>query len=353
MEQQRSAVEVQLAEAKGYAEQAEAIYSDYMGVEALLKKLQQVTEGTNWEQARQALSGVPGLVKLEPEEHRVVAPIAGREVTLDYTLGVEGNANALYQTGKECRDKAQGAQEALKETERRLAQKEKEGESRRKEAKKAVRKTKEFWFERYKWFITSGGRLVLGGRDAHSNDQLVKKHLKTTERFAHADVHGAPSVVVVNGAEADEQEMTEACTFALAHSKAWMAGASEGTAYWVLPDQVSKMAQAGEFVPRGAFVIRGKRNYIYHLPLELAVGEIEYEGERKIMCGPVPSIEAQSSKYVIIAPGKADRSKASSQLSRVFEVPEEEISRILPPGDIEIVEAEGLRLEGTAPGDQP
>lgn len=344
-DQQSSAVEAQLAEAKVFAEEAEAIYSDYMGVEALLKQLKQVTEGLNWEKAREALSAIPGLIKLLPEEHSVVTVIAGREVTLDYTLGVEGNANALYQKGKECKDKMQGAQEALKETERRLAQKLKEGESRKKETKKTVRKTKEFWFERYKWFITSGGKLVLAGRDAHSNDQVVKKHLKNTDRFSHADVHGAPSVVIVNGAEADEQEMTEVCTFALAHSKAWMAGASEGTAYWVLPDQVSKMAQAGEFVPRGGFVIRGKRNYVYHLPLELAVGEIIHEGERKIMCAPLSAMQAHSSKYVVIQPARGTRSKTASLLSKQFEVPEEEISRILPPGDAEVVRTEGMDEE--------
>jgi predicted ribosome quality control (RQC) complex YloA/Tae2 family protein len=344
LDQQRAAIDAQLAESRQYVEQAEAVYSDYMGTEALLKKLKAATAGLNWEQAAEAASRIPGVVKARPEEHSVTAQVAGKEVLLDYALGVEGNANALYQKAKEAKDKMQGAQEAMAETERRLAKAIKEGETRRQAVRKEARKTKEFWFERYKWFVTSGGRMVLGGRDAHSNDQLVKKHLKATDRFAHADVHGAPSVVVLEGAEASEDEMTEACTFALAHSKAWMAGANEGTAYWVLPDQVSKMAQAGEFVPRGAFVIRGKRNYIYHIPLELAVGEIEYEGERKIMCGPVPSIEARSSKYVVIAPGKTDRSKASSQLSRVFEVPEEEISRILPPGDIEIVEWEGLRF---------
>jgi predicted ribosome quality control (RQC) complex YloA/Tae2 family protein len=345
MEQQRAAVEAQLNEAKDFSDQAEAIYSDYMGTEELLKKLKEAANGLNWEKAREALSKLPGLVKIKPEEHSVTAIISGKEVTLDYTLGVEGNANALYQEGKERKDKASGAQQALKETELKLQHKIKEGESQKKEAKKAVRKTKEFWFERYKWFVTSGGKLVLGGRDAHSNDQLVKKHLKTTERFAHADVHGAPSVVVLNGAEADEQEMIEACTFALAHSKAWMAGASEGTAYWVLPDQVSKMAQAGEFVPRGAFVIRGKRNYEYHLPLELAVGEIIYEGERKIMCGPVPAVEAHSSRYVVIQPSRKTKGKTASILSKMFEVPEEEISRILPPGDAEVVRTEGIEEE--------
>ena len=343
--QQRAAVESQLAEARGHAEQAEAIYSDYMGTDALLKKLSSAAEGLNWEGIREALSAIPGISKVVPEEHRVTALIAGKEVTLDYTLGVEGNANALYQRGKEAKDKMQGAQEALAETEKRLAQKVKEGESRKREEKHTAHKTKEFWFERYKWFITSGGHMVLGGRDAHSNDQLVKKHLKATERFAHADVHGAPSVVVLNGAEANEDEMIEACTFALAHSKAWMAGASEGTAYWVLPDQVSKMAQAGEFVPRGAFVIRGKRNYEYHLPLMLAVGEIAHEGARKIMCGPLGAVQAISTKYVVIEPGKRGKLKASATLAKMFEVPEEEIARILPPGEVDITRTEGIEEE--------
>lgn len=348
LDQQRTAIEAQLAEARGYTEQAEAIYSDYMGTDAMLKKLAKITQGLNWERTVEAVKPLPDILSVDPEKHSVTATIAEKSVLLDYTLGVEGNANALYQRAKEAKDKMQGAKEAMAETEKKLAKVLKEGEMRRQAVKKAVRKTKEFWFERYKWFITSGGRLVLAGRDAHSNDQLVKKHLKATERFAHADVHGAPSVVVTDGNNASEEEMREACAFALAHSKAWTAGASEGTAYWVLPDQVSKMAQAGEFVPRGAFVIRGKRNYLYHLPLELAVGEIDYEGERKIMCGPVSSIEERSVKYAIIVPGKSERSKASSQLAKAFEVPEEEISRILPPGDVVIAETEGLRIEGMA-----
>lgn len=279
---------------------------------------------------------------MDPERHMLKASISGKEVELDYTLGVEGNADRLYRISKEFKDKMEGARNALKDTEARLAKRIKEGERERLAEKHVARKTKEFWFERYKWFITSGGKLVMSGRDARSNDQLVKKHLKPADRYAHADIHGAPSVVVKEGENATEQEMEEACAFALAHSKAWTAGASEGTAYWVLPDQVSKMAQAGEFVPRGAFIIRGKRNYLYHLPLELAIGEIEYEGARKVMCAPPSAVRGRSSKYVIIRPGKTDRSKASSQLARAFEVPEEEISRILPPGDVEIVERVGM-----------
>lgn len=49
------------------------------------------------------------------------------------------------------------------------------------------------------------------------------------------------------------------------------------------------------------------------------------------MCAPPSAIRNRSSKYVIIRPTK-QKGKVSAQLARAFEVPEEEISRILPPG---------------------
>jgi hypothetical protein len=182
---------------------------------------------------------------------------------------------------------------------------------------------------------------VLAGRDARTNDQVVKKHLTSADRYAHADVHGAPSVVIKEGSSATEDELAEACAFALAHSKAWNAGIREGSAYWVLPDQVSKTPEAGEFVPRGAFIIRGRRNYVHHIQMELAVGEVEVQGARKVMCGP-RSAFAGSKRYMVIAPGDMARSKLSASLSKELGVPEEEVSRVLPPGDVEVKERTGL-----------
>jgi hypothetical protein len=150
-------------------------------------------------------------------------------------------------------------------------------------------------------------------------------------------------VVIKDGANASPEELREACQFALGHSKAWNAGAREGSAYWVLPDQVSKTPNPGEFVPRGAFIIRGKRNYEHHLPLELAIGEIEHEGARKVMCGPRSAMTG-SKKMVVIAPGDLKRSRLSSTLAKTLKVPEEEVSRVMPPGDVQIVEEIGLSL---------
>jgi len=200
------------------------------------------------------------------------------------------------------------------------------------------------WFEAYRWTISSEGFLILGGRDARTNDQLVKKHLKEGDRYGHADVHGAPSTVIKDGARASDITLREACEFALAYSKAWSAGLASGSAYWVLPEQVSKQAESGEFLPRGAFVIRGKRNYIHDLPVRIAVGEVEVEGHRKIMGGPVTAVGARSARYVVLAPGKGDREAITRKLASVFAVPIEEIARAMPPGSVEIVESHGIEV---------
>src|SRR5207247_1754042 len=133
--------------------------------------------------------------------------------------------------------------------------------------------------------------------NAHASYASGKEHLKEGDRYAHADIHGAPSTVIKDGARSPETTLREACEFALAYSKAWSAGLASGSAYWVLPEQVSKQAESGEFLPRGAFVVRGKRNYLHDLPVQLAIGEVEIEGHRKIMGGPVAAVAARSKRY--------------------------------------------------------
>jgi len=342
LERQRASVAERDREAEELVRMAEALYLHYEEISRLLADIQQRAREVGWEELRKHADTFGMIKGLDPSRHEVTAIIDGEEVTLDYGLNLDANANLLYQRSKELREKAKGAEEALRETEAMIEKRRKGAE--RKEALDKMTPTKQFWFERYKWFITVNSRLVMAGRDAKTNDQLVKKHLKPEDRYAHADVHGAPSVVVKTGSEAVEEELREACVFALCHSKAWNAGVREGSAYWVHPDQVSKQPQAGEFVPRGGFIIRGKRNYFHHLPLEMGVGQFQHEGERKIMCAPRKTIESACDRYVIIAPGKEGRSFLSSQLAKVFGVPEEEVSRILPPGDIEIVTSHDIEL---------
>lgn len=315
---------------------AEALYTDYQNVSELLAVLSQQSVRLTWDKLREGAMKIPFVISIDPSKNLVTGKFAGEEVTLDYTKGLDANASDIYQRGKDIGEKAKRAEEALEESRAELAKKQKGLDRAKALAAQKAQPTKQFWFERYKWFITSGGKLVIAGRDAHSNDNVVKKHLKEGDLYAHADVHGAPSVVVKEGAKASDAEMREACLFAITQSKAWVAALAEGGAYWVYPDQVSKTPNPGEFVPRGAFIIRGKRNYEYHLPMELAVGEVYYQNARKVMCGPLSCFEG-CDRYFVIHPGKGKAGRKSSEIAKRFEVPEEEVSRILPPGDVEIV----------------
>ena len=103
--------------------------------------------------------------------------------------------------------------------------------------------------------------------------------------------------------------MNEACIFAACYSKAWNLFA-EAESYWVLPDQVSKTPQSGEYVPKGAFIIRGKRNY-YKSNLEIGIGEIYINEIKKYMGAPIESIIKHSKKYFIIKPGDMKKNDAS------------------------------------------
>ncbi|MFA5312924.1 MAG: ribosome rescue protein RqcH, partial [Methanomassiliicoccales archaeon] len=342
LEQQSDALVRLEAEAQVLADMANLLYARYSEITKLLTVLRSKAEEMNWEQLKAFVEDLPFFVSLEPQKDLIVVKVDAKDVRLNYKASLEENADLLFSEGKELKEKLRGAEAAMAETEKRISEREMHCDEQRRSAKAKVRPTKQFWFESYRWFVTAKGRLVLGGRDARSNEQVVKKHLGQSDRYAHADVHGAASVIIKDGTNADEDEMRDVCIFALSNSKAWTAGVSEGSAYWVVPDQVSKTPVAGEFVPRGGFIIRGKRNYNHHLPLRLAIGEMAYEGTRKVMSSPEATMRASSAKFVVIEPGDMERGKASSLLSKAFEVPEEEIARILPPGNVRIVEKVGL-----------
>lgn len=331
--QQQDSLKALRDEMVRYEAQAQLLYSHYPIFDDLLRAIREGGEPPEHGQIK----------AIDRKTHTVTLSIADFDtIVLDYQTDVTANAQAFYDRRKEAQLKAQRVEEAIQASRQEI-------ETARAKAVKIAKKpkvkgTKAMWFDAYRWALSSEGFLILGGRDARTNDQLVKKHLKDGDRYAHADLHGAPSTVVKEGSKAGEGTLREACEFALIYSKAWSAGLASGSAYWVLPEQVSKQAESGEFLPRGAFVIRGKRNYLHDLPLRMAIGEVEMDGHRKIVGGPVSAVRARSARYVVLAPGKEDRERLAKRLAAVFEVPMEEIARVLPPGGVEVAEVAGVTL---------
>ena len=133
----------------------------------------------------------------------------------------------------------------------------------------------QFWFEKFVYFISSEGYLVLGGRDAQQNEILYKKYLKKGDIFIHADLHGAASVIIKNKAgmlqsPIPPSTLSQGGTLAVATSSAWDSKAVM-SAWWVHANQISKTAPSGEYLA-GNFTITGQKNYLPPAQLLLGFG---------------------------------------------------------------------------------
>jgi predicted ribosome quality control (RQC) complex YloA/Tae2 family protein len=250
------------------------------------------------------------------------------------------NAAEFYERGKKARQKSAGALTALEESRRRLAEIEqnlREAEALKrakpieamKELVKRKVKSKE-WYEKFRWFISSDGFLVVAGKDAVSNEVLVKKYAEPDDVVFHADVTGAPFVVFkTEGKEPGEQALREAGEFAAAFSRAWREGFGSAEVYWVKPEQLSKSGPSGEYVSHGAFAVSGKRNWMRNMPIKLAIGVVA-NGEVRFVGGPVEAVKAKTKAYVIIGPGDVAGKELLKQVLRLLalKLPKEQREKV-------------------------
>ncbi len=346
LDHQQKALEDLKEDVKENKIKAELIYQNYQTCEEILNAIHKAREEDRREEIFEKIKDLDFVVQLNDMDEYIILELSGEKDGEEYTMNIKlnfrddmnENAQNYYQKSKKCKRKIEGAKKAIQDTKEEI-----EKGKKRRETVKKKKPTAKYWFDRYKWFITSKGEIAVAGKDAKTNEEVVKKYLEKYDRYAHADAGGAPSVVVKKEDEdISEHTLKEACQYAVLHSKEWKRGIAAGRAYWVKPNQVSKTAEAGESLPTGAFVIRGKRNYMDDLKLKAALVEIEYEGKKKVMCAPAYSLEDREDeiikKYVTFIPGKKDVNEFAKEMSEHFKVPIDEIQKILPPGDIKVVE---------------
>jgi predicted ribosome quality control (RQC) complex YloA/Tae2 family protein len=225
------------------------------------------------------------------------------------------NANRYYERGKRAKEKAQGALAALQDSKRKLAKIERElaeaealkslkpAEMMEALSKRKVELENKEWYEKFRWYISSDGFLVVAGKDTVSNEVLIKKYTLQEDVVFHAEITGSPFVVIkAEGRPVSEQALHEAGEFAASYSRGWRENLGTADVYWVKVDQLSKSGPSGESVPHGAFFVVGKRNWSRNTPLRVAIGIIVGE-ETSFVGGPVDAVKAKTKSYVVLVPG--------------------------------------------------
>lgn len=243
------------------------------------------------------------------------------EVIIDISKSIEENAGTYFDKAKKLKKKIPGIQKTIES-------------SRKKidaiiipEKKEKTIKKKE-WYEKFRWFISSNEFLVIGGRDATTNEIVIKKHTEKNDIVFHTELPGSPFVVIKNPSnkEIPESTIVEAAEFCASFSKSWKSGRGTAEVYHVTPEQVSKEAPTGTAgLAKGSFMVYGKRNYI---EARLNVAICNFNG--KIMPGPISAVKLHSEKFVEIIPGNDKLSDVAKKVQKIIGGELDEIIRALP-----------------------
>ena len=333
----------------------DTIYAHYNEIQGILDVIANARLKYSWKEIGSIIKkskkegNVPELNMIESVDKMGVLSLKLEDVVvqIDSNLGIPESAEKYYNKGKKAKRKINGVTEAIENTKKEIARLESKKEiaiEELKEKQKPKEKRELKWYEKIRWFISRDGYLVIGGRDANSNEQVVKKYSKNNDIYLHCDIHGAPSTIVQNKGDEEIPESTlyDAACFASSYSSAWSEGFSSYDSYWVTLDQVSKTPQSGEYLKKGSFVIRGRKNFIRNVPVLIAIGIVKYDDDKRIMAGPVQCLEQMSENFVIVKPGFTKKERISKEILNIIDKNKlfgvDDIVRNLPSGKCDLLD---------------
>lgn len=322
-QQQEAAISSFEKKAALATEAAEIIYGHYGEVKEVIDVLSEVSRKMSWQEISAVLkkSDMPAakrIVSLNAEKASVLLDLGeAQKVTIFLHDSLEANAGRYSELAKKFRTKKAGAVRAMGLM----------AERPEKKPVERIGRMKAKWYHRFRWMETSDGVLVIGGRNADQNEDLVKKYMEGKDTFLHADVFGA-SVVIVKG---KTECMDEAAGFAVSYSRLWSSGSASGDVIEAAPSQVSKTPESGEYVAHGAFVIRGERTILKDVPLETAIG-VMTEPVFAVIGGVPSAVRKKTNIYVCLKPGTFEGNDVARKVLR-------RLKEMVPDGDSKVLRA--------------
>ena len=184
----------------------------------------------------------------------------------------------------------------------------------------------------YRWFFTSTGKLVVGGKSSTQNDELLMKLKRSGKEYTvlHTTEPGSPFVVIrAPQSEISENDLDESAIFTGCFSRAWKLRKKKTTVDIFNLSQLFKTKE----MKAGTWGIKGK---IKRVSVKLELVLIKQEGKLRA----VPEKTADGKNYFLkVRPGKNDKSdmlvKFQFELKQTFT--QEELLAALPAGGVTIV----------------
>lgn len=255
------------------------------------------------------------------------------KIKIDPKKSLAENAAFYYEIAKKSKQRAEGAVEALMQTQNKIQELEanltqlKEKQTQQEREKREKRKPE--WYEKYHWFYSSDNFLCIGGKDAVSNEIIVKKYAEKSELVFHTESPGSPFFVIKNpnNLEIPKTTLEETAQATASYSQTWKSNIGTTEVLYVKAEQLTK----AEGVQKGMFIIEGKKTVLRPI-LKLAIANVN----NQIICGPVSAIKSHSQNTLTIIQGDLTKNELAKKIKSKLGGDLEEIERMLPNGKSKI-----------------
>jgi hypothetical protein len=186
-------------------------------------------------------------------------------------------------------------------------------------------------YKKYRWFFTGSKKLVIGGKSASQNDDLLKtlkQKAKTDYTVMHTASPGSPFSVILSDKSPSKEDLKESAIFTACFSRLWRNQTKKAEIHVFKLSKLSKPRN----LKAGTWKVSSKISKI-SVPLELALTV-----QSKILrAAPIQTLKSKKPLLKII-PGTINKQqmlpKIALELGEKFS--QEEILQALPSGGVKI-----------------
>jgi len=175
-------------------------------------------------------------------------------------------------------------------------------------------------YTKFRWFFTSSGVLVIGGKSAENNEEVVKR-AKDDDLVFHTEEPGSPFCLIVDDIEETKEDIREAAVFCASLSQQWKKKKKEIDVGYFRGVQLKK----SKGMKKGTFSVNGAIKKIKVVPKLYLTFQ-----EGKLRCVPFET------DIAMITPGDMKKEQAAEVISSKLKIKKEEVLGALPSDNIEI-----------------
>lgn len=181
-------------------------------------------------------------------------------------------------------------------------------------------------YEKYRWFFTSSGKLVMGGKSAEQNEDIMER-VQEDDIIMHTSSPGSPFCVIKNPSQKD---IEECAIFTACFSHEWKRSKQKAEVHIFRASQIMKNSS----MKTGTFGVLGsveRKKVELRLVLDIQKGKLR----------SVP-YSAAKKKIAILTPGNLDKTTATEEILKIlkgkynYPATREEVMSAIPSDNISI-----------------